>query len=85
MNMKRYGLLLALPLTLLVGCGEADELKTTATDTEEVVEAEKTEEPVSESTTDAEVQESELGSNQLHEEQGARYQRDDWLRQLRHR
>ncbi|WP_455331483.1 hypothetical protein [Exiguobacterium profundum] len=40
MNMKRFGLLVAVPLALLVGCGEADELKTTATDTEEVVEAE---------------------------------------------
>lgn len=66
MNMKRYGLLLALPLMLLVGCGEADELKTTTTDTEEVVEAEKTEEPAPESTTDAEVQESELGSNHIY-------------------
>ncbi|WP_214711566.1 MULTISPECIES: hypothetical protein [unclassified Exiguobacterium] len=66
MNMKRYGLILALPLTLLVGCGEADELKTTATDTEEVVEAEAKEEPVAESTEKAEVQESELGSNQIY-------------------
>lgn len=66
MNMKRFGLLLALPLTLLVGCGEADELKTAATDTEEVVEAEKTEEPAPESTTEDEVQESELGSNHIY-------------------
>lgn len=65
MNMKRYGLILALPLALLAGCGEADELKTTATETEEVVEAEKKEAPAAESTEEAEVQESELGSNQI--------------------
>ena len=65
MNMKRYGLIFALPLTLLVGCGEADELKTTATDTEEVVEVEKKEEPAADTKEEAEVQESELGSNQI--------------------
>lgn len=66
MNMKRYGLLLALPLTLLVGCGEADELKTTATDTEEVAETQKTEKSVTEAKEEADVQESELGSNQIY-------------------
>ena len=63
--MKRYGLVLALPLALLVGCGEADELKTTATDTEEVVAAE-TEQQTAEPKEEADVQESELGSNQIY-------------------
>ena len=65
MKMKRYGLVLALPLALLVGCGEADELKTTATDTEEVVAAE-TEQQTAEPKEEADVQESELGSNQIY-------------------
>ncbi|WDH75178.1 hypothetical protein PTI97_10155 [Exiguobacterium marinum] len=65
MNMKRFGLLVAVPLTLLVGCGEADELKTTATDTEEVAEAEASasEEKTAEET---DVQESELGTNKIY-------------------
>ena len=62
MNMKRFGLLVALPLALLVGCGEADELKTTATDTEEVAEA-APEETTAEET---DVQESELGTNKIY-------------------
>ncbi|OGX79815.1 hypothetical protein A6395_04220 [Exiguobacterium sp. SH31] len=68
MNMKRYGFLFALPLALLVGCGEADELKTTTTETEEVVVAEEPEEaPEAETQTEeAEVQETELGTNQIH-------------------
>lgn len=68
MNMKRYGFLFALPLALLVGCGEADELKTTATDTEEVAVAEEPEEaPETETQTEeAEAQETELGTNQIH-------------------
>lgn len=65
MKMKRYGLVLALPLALLVGCGEADKLKTTATDTEEVVAAE-TEQQMAEPKEEADVQESELGSNQIY-------------------
>ena len=65
MKMRRYGLVLALPLALLVGCGEADELKTTATDTEEVVAAE-TEQQTAEPKEEADVQESELGSNQIY-------------------
>ncbi|TCI73432.1 hypothetical protein EVJ22_03280 [Exiguobacterium sp. SH0S7] len=68
MNMKRYGFLFALPLALLVGCGEADELKTTTTETEEVAVAEEPEEaPETETQTEeAEVQETELGTNQIH-------------------
>lgn len=66
MNMKRYGWVLALPLALLVGCGEADELKTTATETEEVAEAETTEEQTTETKEETDVQESELGSNQIY-------------------
>ncbi|MCT4784110.1 MULTISPECIES: DUF4352 domain-containing protein [Exiguobacterium] len=65
MKMKRYGLVLALPLALLVGCGDADELKTTATDTEEVAAAE-TEKQIAEPKEETEVQESELGSNQIY-------------------
>lgn len=65
MKMKRYGLVLALPLALLVGCGDADELKTTATDMEEVAMAE-TEEQITEPKEETEVQESELGSNQIY-------------------
>lgn len=65
MNMKRFGLLVAVPLALLVGCGEADELKTTATDTEEVAEAEAS--TAEEATTESEdVQESELGTNKIY-------------------
>lgn len=65
MNMKRFGLLVAVPLALLVGCGEADELKTTATDTEEVAEAEASaaDETTAEET---DVQESELGTNKIY-------------------
>ncbi|WP_214777940.1 DUF4352 domain-containing protein [Exiguobacterium sp. s22] len=65
MNMKRFGLLVAVPLALLVGCGEADELKTTATDTEEVVEAEANS-PEESTTENEDVQESELGTNKIY-------------------
>ena len=65
MNMKRFGLLVAVPLALLVGCGEADELKTTATDTEEVAEAEARTAEES-STEETDVQESELGTNKIY-------------------
>ncbi|TCI64984.1 DUF4352 domain-containing protein [Exiguobacterium sp. SH3S1] len=70
MNMKRYGFLFALPLALLVGCGEADELKTTATDTEEVVVAEEAKESAAqeevETKEETEVQDSELGTNTIY-------------------
>ncbi|MBR2077273.1 MAG: hypothetical protein IKG65_05230 [Exiguobacterium sp.] len=65
MNMKRFGLLVAVPLALLVGCGEADELKTTATDTEEVAEAEASA-PEEATTENEDVQESELGTNKIY-------------------
>ena len=65
MNMKRFGLLVAVPLALLVGCGEADELKTTATDTEEAAEAEESTDEES-STEEMDVQESELGTNKIY-------------------
>lgn len=65
MNMKRFGLLVAVLLTLLVGCGEADELKTTATDTEEVAEAEASA-PEEVTTENEDVQESELGTNKIY-------------------
>ena len=65
MNMKRFGLLVAVPLALLVGCGEADELKTTTTDTEEVAEAEASA-PEEATTKNEDVQESELGTNKIY-------------------
>ena len=65
MNMKRFGLLVAVPLALLVGCGEADELKTTTTDTEEVAEAEASA-PEEATTENEDVQESELGTNKIY-------------------
>lgn len=65
MNMKRFGLLVAVPLALLVGCGEADELKTTAPDMEEVAEAEASTAEES-STEETDVQESELGTNKIY-------------------
>lgn len=65
MNMKRFGLLVAVPLALLVGCGEADELKTTATDTEEVAEAEASA-PDETTAEETDVQESELGTNKIY-------------------
>lgn len=65
MNMKRFGLLVAVLLALLVGCGEADELKTTATNTEEVAEAEASE-PEESTTENEDVQESELGTNKIY-------------------
>lgn len=65
MNMKRFGLLVAVPLALLVGCGEADELKSTATDTEEVAEAEANA-PKETTAEETDVQESELGTNKIY-------------------
>lgn len=65
MNMKRFGLLVAVPLALLVGCGEADELKTTATDTEDVTEAEASA-PEKSTSENEDVQESELGTNKIY-------------------
>ncbi|WP_214874655.1 hypothetical protein [Exiguobacterium sp. CH10] len=65
MNMKRFGLLVAVPLALLVGCGEADELKTTATDTEEVTEAVASS-PEEATAEDTDVQQSELGTNKIY-------------------
>lgn len=65
MNMKRFGLLVAVPLALLVGCGETDELKTTATDTEEVAEAEASA-PEEKKSEETDVQESELGTNKIY-------------------
>lgn len=65
MNMKRFGLLVAVPLALLVGCGEADELKTTDSETEEVAEAEASTAEES-STEETDVQESELGTNKIY-------------------
>ncbi|WP_215112251.1 DUF4352 domain-containing protein [Exiguobacterium sp. s75] len=65
MNMKRFGLLVAVPFALLVGCGEADELKTTATDTEDVAEAEASA-PEEATTENEDVQESELGTNKIY-------------------
>ena len=65
MNMKQFVLLVAVPLALLVGCGEADELKTTATDTEEVAEAEASA-PEEATTENEDVQESELGTNKIY-------------------
>ncbi|WP_214741680.1 DUF4352 domain-containing protein [Exiguobacterium sp. s48] len=65
MNMKRFGLLVAVPLLLLVGCGEADELKTTATDTEEVAEMEASA-PEESTSENEDIQESELGTNKIY-------------------
>ncbi|WP_290767987.1 MULTISPECIES: hypothetical protein [Exiguobacterium] len=65
MNMKRFGLLVAVPLALLAGCGEADGLKTTATDTEEVAEAEASA-PEKSTSENEDVQESELGTNKIY-------------------
>lgn len=65
MNMKRFGLLVAVPLALLAGCGEADGLKTTATDTEEVAEAEVST-PEKSTSENEDVQESELGTNKIY-------------------
>lgn len=71
--MKRFGFMMAVPFVLLVGCGDGEELKTTVTDSEEVVEtdAETETETGTSSVEDSgaeetETYESELGVNKIH-------------------
>ncbi|UTT43796.1 DUF4352 domain-containing protein [Exiguobacterium aurantiacum] len=69
MNMKRYGFLFALPLALLVGCGEEAELASSTAPTEQTEDvkeqkAEKQAETVVEE--NAEVYDSEIGINTIH-------------------
>lgn len=67
MNMKRYGFLFALPLTLLVGCGEEIEPTSSTAPTEQ---AENVKEPEAEEqetvAAEEEVYDSEIGTNTIY-------------------
>lgn len=67
MNMKRFGFMMAVPFVLLVGCGDGEELKTTVTDSEEVVETDAEPSSVEDSRAEeTETYESELGVNKIY-------------------